>query len=514
MVATFASLLAAWSLIAPLLQSPDEPAHAALLRHVADDRSYPDYDEFHPGTGFVQLSIQHRPDVDDSGLRPPGRGRWLTPENATPRAERPNFDDLGGDDPWPFPNQLAQHPPGYYAAMVPVTALATAALGDGPAERSVLALRWVNALIVLPLPLLAAATARRLGADDATVIAASLVPLAVPQVAHIGSSINNDNLLNLLAGTLGLLLAGVVRDDLRSRTAATVGLVAAAGLWTKAPAFSFMAWTAIAYLLPGFADRRWRERLRGALLALSIAVVLGSPWWIRNIVRHGELSPTILDTPGTGGGDLGPLGWPGLYLGRIAQRFWGSFGGYAASLGRPLTAVLTAALLAAVVAAFLKPDVAGRRSRSAPRPSLAVGRLRVAAMSAQILLITLLMTVSSYRHFRLTGDPALMQGRYLFGALIPLAVLVGIGTTRLFGRRGPLAVLAVAVVAHTAAVVAVLRKLWAEPDASLGRSVEALVAWSPLPTVATAVVLLSAVVGLVGLAGRLLLVPKRATATT
>ena len=59
-------------------------------------------------------------------------------------------------------------------------------------------LRLLSAALLLPLPLLAAAAARRLGAGPPVAIAAALLPLGVPQLAHVGASLNNDVLLVLL----------------------------------------------------------------------------------------------------------------------------------------------------------------------------------------------------------------------------------------------------------------------------------------------------------------------------
>lgn len=488
-------LLAAWSLIVPIAQAPDEAGHDALLFHVVENRSYPRYDQFEPASGVIGTGSWYRPDYDGLGLTPPGRGPWLTPENAKPRHDRVTFEELGGYAAWPFRSQLAQHPPGYYVALSPVAAGLDAVLRDGPIERRVLALRWTNALLALPIPLLAQAAARRLGASRSVALTAGLFPLAVPQFTHVSSSVNNDNLLNLIAAVLALLLAGVVRGDLCTKRAVLVGATTAVGLWVKAPAFSFVVWLAAAYLLPGLRDRRWRERAKVAVLAASTALVLGAPWWIRNVVEFGSLSPSILDGfTGTSSPAMGAFGWPGLYVRRVTQRFWGNFGSYVAPLDLPLVVALTALVVIAVAAVAVR----GRGDRGG---ELGLGRVGLAAFAMQMPLLVMLMLAASYRHYRNTGAEGLMQGRYLFAAIVPLAVVVGVGLSRLVGRRAPGVMLAVVAIAQFDAFLAVLEAFWAEPDASLGRSLRAMVAWAPLPEVVTVAVLVGVVAAVVTLAG-------------
>ena len=81
--------------------------------------------------------------------------------------------------------------------------------GSGAAalDRDWYVMRLFNVMMLVPLPLLAWAAARRLHVGEAAAITASVVPLAVPQLLHIGSSINNDNLLVLLCSILAVLVA-------------------------------------------------------------------------------------------------------------------------------------------------------------------------------------------------------------------------------------------------------------------------------------------------------------------
>jgi small subunit ribosomal protein S36 len=130
------------------------------------------------------------------------------------------------------------------------------AIAGGPAstDRELALLRLANAAVVAPLPLLAWWAARRFGHDHRTGVVAAISLLAVPMLTHIGSTLNNDNLLTLLGAVLVALLAGVLRGDRSVRTAVLVGAVVALALLTKAFAAVFPPIVALAYLVGATAD--------------------------------------------------------------------------------------------------------------------------------------------------------------------------------------------------------------------------------------------------------------------
>jgi hypothetical protein len=87
---------------------------------------------------------------------------------------------------------------------------------------------------------------------------------------------------------------------------------------------------------------------------------------------------------------------------------------------------------------------------------------------------------NGYSLYESSGRPDLMQGRYLFGAMVPFAVITAIGVARLLGRWASLAALTAAAVMQVDGFRVGLRAWWAEPHASVARRIDALVAWSPL----------------------------------
>jgi small subunit ribosomal protein S36 len=299
----------------------------------------------------------------------------------------------------------------------------------------------------------------------------------VPQLLHIGASINNDNLLVLLGGILAVLLAGVLAGDGRRWSAAAIGLVAGLALLTKAFALAMLPWIGLVY---GY--QLWRSRGRrkefgaGLAIAASVAALVGAWWYVRNLARYGKVSPSELDASSEtvrAGFHPDPLWFSHHFFTTMGQRFWGDFGNYEATMTKGVVILATAVVVASVVVVFVGRPAGARTDPPVSRAGLAV--------YASILLMLLALVVSnSYPPYRSSGATSYIQGRYLFGAMVPFAVIVAFGVTRLLGRWSPLAVLAGAAVMQFDAVRVSLRAWWAEPDASVARRFDALLAWIPV----------------------------------
>lgn len=470
----FALVTTAWSVVTPVTQSPDEPNHVGLVLHLAEGNPYPDFDGLRANQATFAASMIYRPGLFADV--------WLTPELAPPRGERGTFADWGDDGYVDRPNQMPQHPPLYYwgtaAALRTERALWPGA--DLAMEQEWHLLRLLNVLMLVPVPVLAWATARRLGAGDVGATAAAVVPLAVPQLTHIGGAVNNDNLLVLLGALVAFQVAGVLRGDVRVSTGAWLGVTTGLALLTKAFAIIFPPWIALAY---GYRWWRRREDRRRSVVALAVAGAVTAAiwaWWpVRNLIRHGDPAPGIGGRLVRPGFEADLVGYLRTFASSITHRFWGHFGWFDPPLPRAAVVVATAMALVAAVWAFRRgrPGSSGRAAVP-PRVALAV----FAALFP--LLLALVLQRAWSVHVR-TGRMAFIQGRYLFAALIPFAVVVAVGLARLIGRRAPVIVLVGAGVMQAAGVHAVLQRWWAEPDASLHRSLAAVVRWSPWPPVLT-----------------------------
>ncbi|MEZ5177716.1 MAG: DUF2142 domain-containing protein [Acidimicrobiales bacterium] len=340
----FGALAALWSVAVPLLEAPDEPDHLALVLHLADGNPYPEFDGLQSQAAVYRMcrvyvsSIRACP-RDDEVVSPTGMRRHPR-EQAPPKSERPAWDDLGGDEPVGALNQMPQHPPLYYQLMAGVLRVERAVNG-GPwsLDRELALLRLANVALVTPLPLLAWWAARRFRLDQATAIGACFAVFAVPMLTHIGSTLNNDNLLNLCGALLVALLAGVLRGDRSLRTGLAVGAVIGVGLLTKAFAVIFPPLAVLAYAIGAVVDPdrpAWRESVARVARPLGaaglVSIVLAGWWYVGVRLRTGSFTPTVEDAALTSA--LAPAGFEprvGTFLGQflpaVDTRFWGPTGG-------------------------------------------------------------------------------------------------------------------------------------------------------------------------------------------
>lgn len=475
-------LLLLTTVLFPNYRGPDEPLHVDLVAAAATGAATP-----WPAPGERTTDLG----VDAGGFITNGRiaERWvLTAEAAPPRGQRPSFRAAGGGIPSTAANQLVQHPPLYYYLLAPVLALAPH-WQDQPFDRLVALLRVVNALLLAPLPLLGFALARRVGLAEPVAVAAAAVPLAVPQLYHIGASVNNDNLLlPLLAGAF-VAVAAVGRGDVRLRTAGVLGLLTGLCLLTKGLALFLPLLAGLAYLVA--ASRvGLRRSVLPAAAALATGLGIGGWWWVRNKLAYGTFQPDGTKlvqpelVPHTSFAETGGQ-WLGHFGTLMNRRFWLDPG---STLVQPVTDV-AAAVAAALVVTGVGLSLATRSPRLRDALLLAVPLVCLAGIVGY----------GSWEAWEKVIRQSGMQGRYLYGALPGLAVLVVAGAGRLLGRRR--AVLPLAVVLLAAAVQAVALRLtlpiyWLPESGSrparLAGGIEAMLAWSPWPPVAVVAVAVGA----------------------
>jgi 4-amino-4-deoxy-L-arabinose transferase-like glycosyltransferase len=479
--ALFGGLLVFWSLLTPIDRAPDEFTHADLVFHLAEGGSYPEYDRRMVGAAARGIRLGQ---VLLSGGTP-------TRRNAESRSERPTFDELGGDRPseWVQPNQMPQHPPLYYRAAALVVRVERAVV-PGPEwsfEREWHLVRIFSAALVLPLPLLIWLAASRLGASDAVSCAAALFPLAIPQVAHVGASINNDTLSVLLSAMLAVLLAGVLRGRSTWHTAVAAGFVCGLALLTKVYGLTLVTWVGLAYLAAAWRrPSRRREFATSAAIATATATLVGGWWWILNLIRYGTPTPSVIGRffPDRPGFSPDVAWWTRRAVVWLAERFWGTFDWLTVPMNRWVLLAASVVAVAAVVAAFSPQRVRWLRG---PDPPL--GRVRLAAYGSIVLILLVPLVQATWSVYARSGRPQGLQGRYFFPALVPIAILVAIGLARLAGRWAPALVLAWSLIMVLDGWRVALRAWWGAPGASVVESLRAVDAWNPAADQATWAVL-------------------------
>jgi 4-amino-4-deoxy-L-arabinose transferase-like glycosyltransferase len=518
----FGLVTALWTVAVPAFRAPDEAAHFDLILYLADGHPYPRYDGRYFGEEINLDTDRHLVIFGQPWPR-------FDAEDAVPRDERPDVDDVGLQPdanvrrmdarPAGYPyvyNQMPQHPPTYYVAQAAVLRFERWVLpghGIPSMDRELGLLRLVDVLLVSPLPLLAWATVIRLSGSDRAAKVAALLPLGVPQLSHIGAAVSNDALLMLLGGILAVLLAGVARGSGRRRTDLAVGAVLGLALLTKAFAVMFVPWVAVAYLLAAWTARRWRPALDHGLLAGAVAAGLGAWWWILNWVRVGEPAPTtetLTRTVAQRPKDFEPdfLQFLLAFPARLLSRTWAWVGHNTPKFVLPawVVVLLTLAVLGAGIVAY-RAARRGRDTGAGPSPSPSPsaspsgpGPRRVDILLAWLpaLLVSLFIARRSLGLYETTGKVAFVQGRYLFGALVPPMAVVGLGVARALGRHALLATLAVVVALQAVVLAEVVDGSWSGPG-SFG-PIRGALAWSPWPPAAVAVVAVAALAAIAYLA--------------
>jgi len=489
-----ATVGAAWSVVLPVGEGPDEPAHLGLVLHLADGGSYPRYDSLHRTEALDRLCETFVASVRVCPL--PGEEVTATAvrvrhaRDAPHGGGRPSFLDDGGREAVAELNQMAQHPPLYYGAMAVVLRGARTVVG-GPMslDRELALLRLVNVLLVVPVPALAWLTARRLELDLPVAASAAVATAAVPMLAASSGVLNNDNLLILLAAASAPAMASLAVGDRSRRAAVVAGATIGFALLVKAfavvliPALALACW--IGSREPGD-QTAVGARVRRTAAPLGVAsafIALIAGWWYVQMWSYAG-SPTPSVDADRYSEALRPPGFsPDLvhfvdqFAGRFTERFWGSFGWYSARFPGPLTVVLT---LAAVVLVGVGLVAARRR---APL---------VVLLTPALLLLALTFGRAWSLHAR-SGQYPFIQGRYLLAGLVGLAVVAAFGWRRLVPDR--LSVPAMATLAAALQLGSLLRGITTYWAGGPVERIEALDAWSGLPDLLPTALVVAAVVG-------------------
>ncbi|WP_144714021.1 DUF2142 domain-containing protein [Curtobacterium pusillum] len=477
LTAVFGLWLVVWALVVPAFQAPDEPAHFDAAVHVATGSGWPA-----PGTLHVSNAVQAAQQEQAAG----DASTWSTTSELL--AAHP------GDS--ATVNQMTQHPPTAYA----LDALVLRAVHYGSLrwDHALLALRLVDALLVMPLALLAWAAVRRVTRSPRAALIAPLALFATPQLASIGASVTNDAPVLLLGGVVVWLATRLLTGDLRTRTLVALGVVTAALVWTKGTGLPAVPFTAVVALVSGAGVLTLGRRALRTALLLATTAVLGCWWWLHNLVTYHRLQPDgyaairpHADFPP--GEHPSVLHFLDVSWGTVARTFWGSPGQRAqVSIGDLLTAVLTiVAVLVVLLWAF-------RRPRTGPDTRAAAWSLAVFPA-----LLLLLQTASSARAYLDTTQVAGTQGRYVFPALLALVVLSALAWRRMpRTARGRdilatgLAVVAPAIGLYGLAVVS--SWFWNAARGPLTASgIARYEAWGPVPFVVVAGIAALVAVGLV-----------------
>jgi hypothetical protein len=348
---------------------------------------------------------------------------------------------------WKDPMHQAYQPPLAYLCFVPVEHLFAASGAKALARLRAVRIQnaCYGAATVLIGTLLAARLTRR--GDPRRLLAAAVLAF-FPGFVAVGSAVNNDSLANLLAAVLWLtLVPGAGRERSAWRAGAALGAACLAKL-------SSLALAPLLLVVPLLHRRGdFRGALRFALVAAAVAGLLLFPWMLRNVSVYGdalaigvgsvsfEWLATVLPAEQLAGATRPRLD-------NVFFQFWGRFGiaNNLSWIGIPL--VLVPLTLAAG---------AGWVRVRGSRPPDGFERWAPAFVFAVAL------AIGGLVYFSLQYVGA-WQGRYLYGAMVPVALLLAGGWARpLSGRKWwvPVAAIALVLVAVDVVALAKLQQFFA-----------------------------------------------------
>ncbi len=467
-------MLLAFMVARPTYQAPDELAHVDRVL----DTSRAGFQDYDQNRISVQVGASAAV-MRDSSTPPP-----FTAADA-PTRPLPNFADLAGPGDTAVPNQLAAHPPAYYAVEGGLRMLVTAWLPTGfwQFDLDVLLMRLISMLMLVPLPWIIWRSAHNLGLERHAGIAAAMVPLCMPQLAHIGTSVNNDNLVTAASSVALLCASTMLARGLSWPT--TLGAAAAAALAIQSKVFGlmlvpFLALTCLIALQRG--PRRW-----GQPLVLGGSMALASWTYLRNLVVHGQIYPTVSSTPPA---DPGFVPDPGSFVLEIVihtvRSFWGRFGYLWLALPSWWMVAMSLLVLVALAVAIMRP-----RAR------------HVRTMMIPIGIIGVMYAWAAYQVYLATGVHAAQQGRYVFPVVVSLALGVGAAAGHVparWVRRGQTCLIGIG---FAMSMSLMLGSFWG--GAGLTGRMHSIAAWSPLGWGAVAALILGWALLAVGMARALLL---------
>ena len=396
-LAAYLVLATGYAVVTPPWQAPDEPAHFNYIRHLWETRSLP---ELRAGDYPADLLEELK------------RRKWPP--------------DLSVDT----LRYESHQPPLFYLIAAPVYGLAqTLHLG---LRGTVVALRLVSVVLGVGLLLLAYRITRRvLPESPSLALAATTFVAFLPMHLAVTAAINNDTLAELaLAGLLLLSLTRLEGRIPQRRWTILGALLVAVALLTKTTIYlSALALPAAAEL-----GAWWRRGRFGLAPAISVllnvyvgALVVAGAWFLRNQAVYGAG-----DYFGWGRHDSIVVGqlttreWLAqVGLGRglrqaastLFQSFWGVFGW----LGAPFQNEVYWVLYAVTALAVLGLALYAWGHRGWPRPAFWLLGLVIGLALAGLVGYNL----KFVQH----------QARYVFPALVPLALLFCLGLREVWARE-------------------------------------------------------------------------------
>jgi len=366
----------------PAWQTPDEPAHYNYVR---------------------QLTNGHLPVIEAGDYDQEYLIEVVFESSFAPQYP---LDDIEYED-W--------QPPLYYLVQTP---------GYIISSGSLLFMRFVSLILGAGIIILAYAIVLRLAPKEHWLALTTAIFIAfLPQHMAILASVNNDALAELILAAIIYMLVVIGQSkELQIWEFLVLGILLGLGYLTKGTVYPV---TAVAGLVLSWRFwKEWRRLIRAAFLVALPAFLLGALWWGRNIAVYGGLDilgkaahdSVVVGQPRTAEW-ITLYGLPGTmerFVTTTFNSFWGQFGWMTVPMTYPSWLYPLLWLFTGLGAAGLIAMAIQERKA-----------LRKQLLPLLIMLTLLLLTLSVHLGYNLTFVQH--QGRYLFPALIPIALGLSVG---------------------------------------------------------------------------------------
>ena len=366
----------------PAWQAPDEPAHYNYVRQLAAGR----------------LPVIEAGDYDQEYLTKVVFISGFAPQYSLETIE---YED------W--------QPPLYYLLQTPSYLLSGGSLT---------AMRLFSLFLGAGVIILAYALVLRLAPAEQWLALTTAVFVAfLPQHIAVLASLNNDALAELIIAAILYMLVIIGQSGTMPIWEFLIlGVLVGLGYLTKGTVYPITAVVGLVLLWRFWGQ--WRQFIHAGFLTAVPALLLGALWWGRNIIVYGGL-----DILGKGAHDRVVVGqprtaeWLALYgsaetlqrfVNTTFNSFWGQFGWMTVPMTYPSWLYPLLWLFSGL--AFTGLIIAAFQERHALRKHL---------LPLLILLSLLILTLGVHLVYNLTFVQH--QGRYLFPALIPIALGVAVG---------------------------------------------------------------------------------------
>jgi len=403
-----------WAVVTPPFQSPDEPLHFNSVLRVEATGEWPD-----PGdalvdqdvfttvveSGFIEPDAQDFEALSRTRIAGSTSAVYTDAFATTSITEHVNRSviEYGANGSTEIVDQMTQHPPLFYQAAAKVMDVFGAQSWTW--DRQLLLLRVFSAMLTVPLIPSILYTARKIGIGRIGSMLAAASAFAIPQLAFITGTLNNDSLA-IGAGALTVAACAHATFGKPSKWGVVAaGAALGLGLWSKGTFIPFGLVVGLSFLVNPRGGAMRKRLLRGMSAGL-VGIAVGGWWWARNLIVFGTLQPEGYHTEHI---RAGKRVWYFISkaVGNLSESSWGRFGWLNWSLPWILTTCLALFALWAVTRSLLcGPD----------------GLRRVVLLGFYPLTIGMLY-VQAWNKYQDTGAVPGTQGRYLFPAVVALIVI-------------------------------------------------------------------------------------------